>query len=239
MLTRNIALALIVALVPLNASAGFGSFLKKLMTDERGPSDTKIASGLKEALRIGAEKAVSLTGKKDGYFKNDKIKIPLPETVGKIEKTLRMVGFGPQIDNFVLSMNRAAEKAAPAAKKIFVDAISQMTFEDVRKIWKGGDTAATDYFKEKTTKPLTKAFRPVVEKAMSEQKVVSKYKGIVGKYEKIPFIKEYAMPDIEGYTVQKALDGLFHVLGEQERLIRKDPAARVTRLLKEVFAERQ
>jgi hypothetical protein len=198
-------------------------------------SDVKIGSGLKEALKVGTENSVHLTGKTDGYFLNQAIKILMPEKLQTLEKGLKMVGYGPQIDEFVLSMNRSAEQAAPHAKQIFWDAIGEMTFEDARKILSGNDTAATQYFKEKTTGKLTAAFQPVVEKSMNEVGVTRQYNELVGRYQTIPFVKSETF-DINHYVVTKALDGLFHVLGEEERKIRTNPAARVTDLLKEVFA---
>jgi len=198
-------------------------------------SDAKIGSGLKEALKVGTENTVNLTGKTDGYFLNEAIKILMPEKLQTLEKGLRMVGYGPQIDEFVLSMNRSAEQAAPHAKQIFWDAIGEMTFEDARKILSGNETAATQYFKEKTTGKLTTVFQPVVEKSMNEVGVTRQYNELVGRYQTIPFVKSETF-DINHYVVTKALDGLFHVLGEEERKIRTNPAARVTDLLKEVFA---
>lgn len=201
-------------------------------------SDSKVSSGLKEALRVGAENSVKLTGKTDGYFKNEAIKILMPSNLRPLEKGLRAVGFGPKIDSFILSMNRSAEAAAPAAKKIFTDAILEMSFEDARKILSGGDTAATDYFKGKTTGRLTTAFRPVVEKTMSKNGVTRQYKALTEQYQSIPFAKNETF-DIDKYVVEKALDGLFYELADQERQIRKDPAARTTSLLKEVFGARK
>ena len=198
-------------------------------------SDAKIGSGLKEALKVGTENTVNLTGKTDGYFLNEAIKILMPEKLQTLEKGLRMVGYGPQIDEFVLSMNRSAEQAAPHAKQIFWDAIGEMTFEDARKILSGNETAATQYFKEKTTGKLTTVFQPVVEKSMNEVGVTRQYNELVGRYQTIPFVKSETF-DINHYVVTKALDGLFHVLGEEERKIRTNPAARVTDLLKEVFS---
>lgn len=199
-------------------------------------SDSKVASGLKEALKVGAENSVKLTGKTDGYFKNEAIKILMPNNLRPLEKGLRAIGFGPKIDSFILSMNRSAEAAAPAARKIFTDAILQMTFEDARRILSGGDTAATDYFKAKTTDHLTVAFRPFVEKTMHENGVVKQYEGLTKQYESIPFAKNESF-DVNKYVVEKALDGLFFELADQERQIRKNPAARTTSLLKEVFGE--
>jgi hypothetical protein len=237
MMIRGITVVMIILLTALPASAQFDRIFKGLGIGEKsGLSDAKIGSGLKEALKIGTENAVGLTGKTDGYFLNQAIKILMPEKLRTLEKGLRAVGYGPQVDEFVLSMNRAAERAAPAAKQIFWDAIGEMTFEDVRKIWSGNETAATDYFKEKTTDKLTAAFRPVVDKAMNEVGVTRQYKELVGKYESIPFVKKETF-DIDGYVVSKALDGLFHMVGEEERKIRTNPQARVTDLLKEVFAK--
>jgi hypothetical protein len=138
------------------------------------------------------------------------------------------------VDDFVLSMNRSAEKAAPAAKKIFVDAILAMSIDDARKILSGGDTAATEYFKGKTSDQLTAAFRPVVEKTMDENNVTQQYKALVGQAQSIPFMKSSSL-DVTQYVVSKALDGLFFTLGQEEKKIRKDPVARTTSLLKDVF----
>jgi hypothetical protein len=202
-----------------------------------GLSDAKIGSGLKEALRVGAETAVSLTGKTDGYFANQAIKILMPSQLQTADKGLRMVGYGPQLDEFVLSMNRAAEAAAPGAKKIFGDAIGEMSIEDARKIWSGGDNAATQYFRSKTSDRLTAAFAPVVDRAMNQVGVTRQYKELLGRAQSIPFLRTDSL-DIDHYVLGKALDGLFVVLGEQEKQIRTNPAARTTDLLKEVFASK-
>jgi hypothetical protein len=221
----------------LPASAQLDRIFKGLgLGQKAGLSDEKIGSGLKEALKIGTENTVNLTGKTDGYFLNQAIKILMPEKLRTLEKGLRVVGYGPQVDEFVLSMNRAAEHAAPAAKQIFWDALEQMTFEDARKILSGNETAATEYFKGKTTDKLTAAFRPVVDKSMNEVGVTRQYNELVGRYESIPFVKKETF-DLDSYVVTKALDGLFHVLGDEEKKIRTNPEARVTDLLKEVFGK--
>ncbi len=201
-------------------------------------SDSKVASGLKEALRIGAENSVKLTGRTDGYFGNEAIKILMPANLRPLEKGLRFMGYGPKIDGFILSMNRSAEAAAPAARRIFGDAIMAMTFDDARRILSGGDTAATDYFKAKTTSQLTEAFKPVVEKTMSQNGVTQQYRALTDQYKSIPFARNQSF-DIDKYVVTKALDGLFYELADQERQIRKNPAARTTSLLKEVFGARR
>jgi len=236
-MNRAFGIAIALLLIASPVWAQFDRLLEGLgIGQQSGLSDVKIGSGLKEALKVGTENTVNLTGRTDGYFQNKAIKILMPKTLQKLEKPLRLVGYGPQIDEFVLSMNRAAEKAAPFAKEIFWDAIVQMTFDDARKILGGSDTAATDYFKEKTSGKLATAFRPVAEQAMNKVGVTRRYKELVGRYENIPFTKSVAF-DVDQYVVDKAMDGLFYVLGQEEQKIRKDPAARVTDLLKEVFGK--
>lgn len=201
-----------------------------------GLSNEKIISGLKEALEVGTENTVNLTGSTDGYLKNEAIKILLPEKLQSMDKALRMVGFGPQIDEFVVSMNRSAEQAAPLAKPIFTEAVTNMTFEDGKKILNGGDTAATDYFKEKTKGKLAEAFKPKVTEAMDQVGVAAQYKSLVGEYTSLPFVNAEQF-DLDNYVVGKSLDGLFYTLAQEEQKIRTNPAARVTDLLKEVFAK--
>ena len=206
------------------------------LPDSAGLSNDKIISGLKEALEVGTENTVQLTGNVDGYLKNEAIKILLPEKLQSMDKALRMVGFGPQIDEFVVSMNRSAEQAAPLAKPIFKEAVTDMTFEDGKKILNGGDTAATDYFKEKTKGKLAEAFKPKVTQAMGQVGVVAQYKSLVGEYTSFPFVNAEQF-DLDNYVVEKSLDGLFYTLAQEEQKIRTNPAARVTDLLKEVFAK--
>ena len=199
-----------------------------------GLSDVKIGSGLQEALKIGTANAVVQTGQVDGFLLNKAIKILMPKSLQTIETPLRYVGYGPQIDEFVVGMNRAAEKAVPFAKDIFWDAIGQMTFDDARKILNGGDTAATDYFKAKTSKKLQTAFRPSVEDVMNQVGVNRQYNELIGRYKSVPFAKSVTF-DVNQYVTEKATDGLFFVVGQEEKKIRTDPAARVNDLLKEVF----
>ena len=238
MIIRVFALAVLLLLSAAPASAQIEQIFKGPGAggQQGGPSDAKVASGLKEALRIGTENTVNVTGRTDGYFGNPAIKILMPEKLRTLEKAMRAVGFGARVDEFVLSMNRAAERAAPSAKQIFWDAITEMSFDDSRKILSSSDTAATDYCKSKTTDKLAAAFRPIMESAMNEAGATKKYKELVGRYQSIPFVKNIIV-DIDQYVVTKALDGLFHVLGEEERKIRTNPTARVTDLLKEVFGK--
>src|SRR3990172_8572521 len=234
MMVRVLLAAGMLVLTVRPASAQLDQLLKGLgIGRPSGLSEAKIGSGLKEALKVGTESTVKLTGRADGYFMNQAIRILMPEKLQTLEKGLRLVGYGPQVDEFVLSMNRAAEQAAPHAKKIFWDAIGEMTFDDARKILSGHQTAATDYFKAKTTGKLTAAFRPVVDRAMNEVGATRQYKELVRRFQPIPFLKTEAF-DLDGYVVGKGLDGLFHMVGQEEIKIRTNPAAQATDLLKEV-----
>ena len=197
-------------------------------------NDSRTASGLKEALQIGTDHAVELTGTPDGFFKNEAIKILMPEKLRTVEKGLRAAGMGAKMDEFELSMNRAAEKAAPAARSIFKDALMQMTFDDARKILTGGDTSATEYFKAKTSEKLAASFRPTVESAMADTGVVKQYKQLAGSLASLPFGRSASF-DITDYVVGKTLNGLFYMVGQEEKKIRTNPASQITPLLKEVF----
>ena len=228
---------LLVLLAATPASAQLDQLLRGLPspTTSAGVEDSRIRDGLKQALQVGTERAVAATGKTDGYFANSAIKILMPEKLRTVERGLRAAGQGAQIDEFVLSMNRAAERAAPAAKTIFIDAIVAMGFDDARRILEGNENAATRYFKDKTSDKLAAAFAPTVSSAMNEVGATRQYKALTGGIQSLPFGGVEAF-DLDRYVVGKALDGLFVVVGEEERKIRTQPAARVTPLLKEVFA---
>lgn len=195
----------------------------------------KIDLGLREALNVGIKNTIKYLGKKDGYFANAAVKILLPEQVRKTESILRSIGYGPQLDEFTLSMNRAAEKAAPLAADIFAEAIADISFDDANKILRGGNTAATDYLKSKTYNRLLEHFQPAVRKTMSEYKVTQKYEAITGNVQNLPLVGKIINLDVNQYVSSKALDGLFYVLAKEETNIRTNPKARVTELLKEVF----
>ena len=217
--------------------AGFQDWLKetaKNLGGEKGLSEDEIINGLKQALEVGTTNAVTTVSKTDGYFKNPKIRIPLPENVMKVEKLLRTVGFGNQVDEFELSMNRAAERAAPEAKSIFWDAVKQMSFTDARQILDGPNDAATQYFQDKTSDQLQVIFKPITHQAMSEVGVTGYYQSIDDKIKTIPLADRMSF-DLDQYVTDKALNGLYLMLAEEEKKIRQDPAARVTNLLKKVF----
>lgn len=214
----------------------FFSGIKESLGISEDQSSNKIAMGLKEALHIGTENAVENVSQIGGYLENPKIKIPLPPAVQKVERILKTVGYGPQVDAFVLSMNRAAEQAAPEAKSIFWNAIKQITFSDASKILKGKDNEATLYFKDKTSDHLRDIFKPIVHNSMSKFGVTRKYQEIDKKVQSLPFAEMFSF-DLDEYVTKGALEGLFYMISEEERKIRKDPAARVTKLLKEVFGQ--
>ena len=216
-----------------NIFKGFG-----IGTQEETLDDDTIISGLKEALSIGTEKAVTNVSQVDGYFGNQLIKILMPKKIQQVTDVLSKVGYQKQVDDFILSMNRAAEKAAPKALSFFVDAIKEMTFEDARKILNGGDTAATDFFKEKTHEKIYNDFKPIISTSMNEVGVTRSYKNMISQYEVIPFAKTFAQTetlDLDHYVTNKAIDGLFYMVAQEEKKIRTDPVARVSDLLKKVF----
>jgi hypothetical protein len=202
--------------------------------------NSTIIKGLKEALATGTERAVTEVAKPDGYFGNQLIKILLPNKVQQAADILGNIGYQKQVDEFVLSMNRAAEKAAPRAASLFGDAIRQMTVEDAKGILSGGDTAATRFFEKKTRSKLFEVFKPTVAKSMDQVGTARAYKEVIGKYETIPFASFIGTPslDLDTYVTNKALDGLFIMVGEEEKKIRTNPAARTTDLLRKVFGNK-
>ena len=201
-----------------------------------GLDDSTIASGLKDALSVGTKNAVSLVSKLNGYFGNQAIKILLPDNIQKAADLAGKVGYQKQVDAFIVSMNRAAEQAAPKAASYFSDAIKGMSIEDARKILSGGNTAATDYFKSKTSSKLYDEFKPSVTESMNQVGVTHAYNDMMGKVPSVPFAKPESV-DLNHYVTTKALDGLFHMVGEEEQKIRTNPAAQTTDLLKKVFGK--
>jgi len=234
----NILLVIIVVQI-FSAHLCYAGFLDNVMkmfggSSQEKPDENTITSALKEAIVIGANNAVKSVSKNDGYFGNQAIKILIPEKIKMIAEGLGKIGYQKQVDDFILSMNRAAEKAAPKAKSFFIDAIKEMTFDDARKILNGSDTAASDYFKIKTNDKLYEAFKPIISSSMNEAGVTRYYKDMTSKFTSLPFVKPELL-DLDHYVTNNALDGLFYMIGEEEKKIRKDPAARVTELLKKVF----
>jgi hypothetical protein len=202
-----------------------------------GLSAVEIASGLKEALRVGVDNGATQASAIDGYFKNALLKILLPPEVQRIEGRLRQLGFGRQVDDFVLSLNRSAEGAARRAKPIFWKAVTQMTIQDAVGILRGQDNAATEYLRRTAGQQLVNEFRPVIDSTMNRNNVARQYNTLAGTYNKLPFVKPIT-GNIGEYVTNKAVDGLFILVAQEEKKIRENPVARVSDILKRVFGSR-
>jgi hypothetical protein len=213
--------------------------LEKILTEvltEDVLTDEQIGMGLKEALTNGISKGADVVSQLDGYYKNPDIKILFPPQAKKIENKLNELGLGNLLEPVVEKLNRAAEDAAKEAKPIFVSAIKQMTIQDAMNILMGEKNAATSYLQKTTSNDLYAKFNPVVVNSLKKVKALDYWDDVVNKYNTLPFV-EKVNPDINDYVTQKAMDGLFHMIEKEERLIRKDPVARTTDLLKKVFAK--
>jgi Protein of unknown function (DUF4197) len=204
---------------------------KPLSTDE-------IAQGLREALRVGIDSSARRASMIDGYFAHPTIKLLFPPDVQKVEARLRQVGLGNEVDKFVLSLNRAAEGAAKKAKPLFWTAIKQMSISDALSILKGDKNAATQYFRRTMYDGLYKEFSPVVDSTLSLNNTTKYYADLVNTYNKIPLVQK-VNPDLKKYATDKAIDGLFYLVEQEERKIRENPMARVTDILKRVFGSNQ
>lgn len=227
------------------AQAGWKDTLKKLSTDSfldsKGSGEqSQIARGLQEALQKGVQTAVNQLGAAGGYLNNPSVRIPLPKEARSVEKGLRLVGQGAMVDQFTESMNRAAEKAAPHAKDVFLKAISSMTFSDAQGVLSGPDNAATTYLDKTTRQTLFKKFLPIVKEMTDRYAVTTQYKTLATSANSVSTLwgsKHSLVTDIDSYVTNKGLDGLFAVIAEEEKNIRKNPVARTTKLLKTVFGQ--
>ena len=200
-------------------------------------SNADIVSGLKEALVQGATKGSTSLSQVDGFFANAALKILLPPEAAKVESTLRSLGMGKQVDDAILSMNRAAEDACKSAAPIFTNAIKQMSVGDALGILKGSDTAATSYLRGKTTSDLSSAFKPVIEASLTKVNATKYWNTIITAYNKVSFQK--VNPDLSAYVTDKSLSGIFYQVGLEEKNIRTDPAARASDILKKVFGSKE
>ena len=230
------------------ATADWGSLLKdattigsELLSNQVTSSSTSsldnntIISGLKQALDIGARNAIDNVGQTNGYLGNDLIRIPLPPAFDKVSSLIRKVGLSGQADQFEQSLNRAAEKAAPVATKILVDAIQNMSIDDATKVLNGSDNAATEYFKTQTRAQLTQLFKPTIASSLNEVGSTKYYNDLSQQLAAVPLIGEQVNVDLTDYVTQQALEGLFAIIALEEKKIRENPAARTTELLKQVF----
>jgi hypothetical protein len=225
---------------------GLNGLLKKVAQDSsvrkiigtktaNGLSNDDIINGLKEALNVGTGNSTQKLSAVDGFFKDAAIKILMPAEAQKVEQKLRSIGLGKQVDNAILSMNRAAEDAAKSAAPIFLNAIKGITIQDGLSILKGGDFAATNYLKGKTLVQLTEAFRPVIENSLQKVNATKYWNTVFTTYN--TFSKEKVNTDLSAYVTDKALTGIFYQVGLEEQKIRKDPVARTTDMLKKVFGK--
>jgi hypothetical protein len=199
-----------------------------------GISNADAVSGLKQALNDGSIAAVGKLGKENGFFGNPKVKIPLPPTLKKIEGALRLAGMKKQADELVLSMNRAAEAAVPEAKQLLLDSVKKMSVQDAKGILAGGDTAATEYFKRTTESQLTERFLPIVKKATDRVGLAQQYNSLAGQGAQLGLVRK-EQATIESYVTKKALDGLYYMIGEQEKAFRKNPVGASSDIVRKVF----
>ncbi|MEE8575333.1 MAG: DUF4197 domain-containing protein [Thermodesulfobacteriota bacterium] len=235
--TLLVSFILLISLTSCRTAGTLDELLAALPTPDSGPlSEGTIISGLKEALTVGTKNAVDRVSVKNGYFRNRAIKILIPEDVRWVTDLISKAGFSKEVDAFTLSMNRAAERAATEAASIFVNSVKQMSFADAKGILYGGETAATDYFREKTGDEIFNRFKPIVAKAVDEVGVTKSFKNMMKAYNTLPYSRA-VMIDLDTYVTEGASKGLFRMLAVEEKKIRTDPAARVTALLKKVFSQ--
>jgi len=204
-------------------------------------TNSEVINGLKEALKVGTDTAVNLASKADGFYKNPLLFIKFPEEAIKVKNTLNDAGFGNLVDDFELTLNRAAEEASKEAAPIFVNAILGMSIEDGFTILNGGENAATNFLKNKTTAELRKKFSPTVQNAIETVNLTKVWEPVISKYNLLTILTggEEINPDLEAYVTNKAIDGLFIHIAKEENQIRENPAARVTDLLAKVFGSNQ
>ena len=232
---RSIVLSIVMVSICCGCQTqGVKSFWDSVNTPSGKLTNTEVIAGLKEALTLGAKESATGASKIDGFYKNPKIFIPWPAEAQKMKDVLISTGFSKQVTAFEESMNRAAEEAAKGAFDVFAGAVKEMTIADGFAILNGGETAATNYLREKTTVPLKGKFSPIVKNAIEKVNVTSYWSPLVNAYNIIPGVTKQN-PNLEDYITDRAIDGLMSLIAEQETKIRKDPAAQVTALLKRVF----
>jgi hypothetical protein len=211
----------------------FGASQSGLAQPER-LSQRDALAGLRAALERGAHAAVAALGRKDGFLGNPQVKIPIPDSLARTEKLVRRLGYGNEVDELVVAMNRAAEAAVPEARKLLIDSVKKMSAQDAKSVLTGGDTAATAYFRRTTDKTLYARFLPIVKSATERVGVAQRYKEFSKPVASLGLIKsEHA--DLDDYVTRKALDGLYFMLGEEEKKIRKDPVGTGSAILRKVF----
>lgn len=201
-------------------------------------TQTEAAQGIREALDQGVGRGISLLNKEDGFFKNDAYKVLLPSEAQRIEATMRQLGMGAMVDKAILQINRAAEDAVGSARPIFVDAIKGLTIADALQIVRSSDTAATQYFKQKTTDKLIAAFSPIIQSSLEKFSATKYYGDVINTYNRFPTTVNKINPDLPAYVVGRTVDALFDQIAKEEVAIRTNPAERTTQILKRVFGSR-
>ena len=197
-------------------------------------TNSEITNGLKDALRVGTETVVSQLGQSDGFNADPAIHIPLPDSLKQVKSALSAVGMSSMLDDLELKLNRAAEEATPPAKRLFWDAITAMTLDDVKGLYNGPDDSATRYFQDKMSSPLAVEMQPVVENALNQVGAVQAYDAVMGQYASLPFVPD-VKADLNKYVVDKGMEGIFHYVAQEEAAIRNDPVKRTTDILQKVF----
>ncbi len=239
---KNIIIICLLLLSTTSNAQILKGLLKKATTlvteNKQGLSQDDIANGLKEALTIGAEKGCVNLSKPDGFFKNAALKILMPPEAQKIENTIRNLGLNQLADDFILSLNRAAEDACTTAAPIFVKAIKDITISDGINILKGNDTAATNYLRTKTQTELVASFSPIIKTSLDKVEATKNWEKIITVYNKIPLVNKKINPDLTAYVTEKSMTGIYTEIASQEKEIRSNPMARTTALLKSVFGQK-
>ncbi len=231
-----------ISVISIPAMAGWFDKLNEILEDntssESGStsllSNADISQAFKQALEIGSAKVVDQLGQTNGFNNDSAVHIPLPDTLNTTKSWLSQIGMSGTLDDLELKLNRAAEKATPQAKALFVDAIKQMSFDDVRRIYNGPEDSATRYFQTKMTDKLTAAMEPVVSNSLSEVGAIKSYDDMISAYKSIPFVPD-VKANLTEHVVKGGLNGIFHYLAEQEAAIRQDPVRQTTTLLQQVF----
>jgi len=220
-----------------NAQKNVQKEIDKYSKPKKKPlTNDEVIRGLKEALNVGTNNSTSAASKVDGFYKNPLILIPFPAEAEKVKKTAVNFGMQKQVDEFVMTLNRAAEEASKEAAPVFLEAIKGMSISDGFSILKGSDSAATQYLQDKTTNSLSVKFIPIIKKAIDKVEVTKYWNPLITTYNKVPGV-EKQNPDLEKYVTTKAMEGLFKLIAKEEKKIRTDPLAQVTDLLKKVFGK--
>ncbi len=231
-MTRLIRLICVLAGLTLLASCAALDDLAR--TGETSDNEARVAAGLREALQVGSERTANRVGRVDGYLANEMIRIGLPESMRSVASRLRQVGLGRQVDQLEIAMNRAAEAAAEEAVILFRDAITGMRPADVMAVFRGGEDAATRYLRNQSEIRLRQRYQPIVRRHLDQVQGLDTYREIAERWNRLPMVDPLEV-DLEAHVTDRALDGLFLILAEEERRIRSDPVARTTELLREVF----